>query len=237
MHILNGEFYGTEEELLNLVKDDVNNFFKITEKLQSYKIIQYMLKNITNEDIDNLSEENLKELVNIDTYMFERINNPSYNVCLHAVSRDGTMFESVQDKHKTKELCRKATQQYCYILEFIKPNQYLSKDEYKELLMMTVYVYGEAIRFVPPEYQSEELCTIALEYTPLAIQYICNPTVDQCIMAAKSTMFPNIVQFIPEHMYNSEEFIKALIDEGMFKQLEHINMYKVSCKQNGLTQG
>lgn len=225
-HVINGKIYSTDiDKLLNLIKKDVNNFFKIEEELITHGMYKYAIENISDEEFNNLSEEQLKQLLRRDPWLIKRINNPPYNICLYAVEF-GLAIEFVQDKYKTKELCQMAVRQSGKALKFIKPNQHISEDEYKELCMISVYYNGESIKHVPRKYQTEELCTIAIIKNEFALEWIHEPTIKLCIINIKIATDKNHakpIEFIPRHMYKSEEFIKALIDEGMFKELEYVN--------------
>jgi hypothetical protein len=136
-----------------------------------------------------------------------------------SVKEWGSSIALVRDEFITFELCKMAIYQDASALRGIKP-YLLTKDQYYELCLESVFQYGGNITYVPKEVQTQELADIAAESCCWAIEHILDEfkTYENCLSSVEQN--GQTIQFVPRSLIDEKMCIAAL--ESKFTCLEYI---------------
>ena len=160
---------------------------------------------------DVLNQEDLNRISAINTYGGRHLQNfkhenRTYDVCLAAVTKDGSAIEFVPIEFLTKEMYAAACKSDGMVLKLV-PEKYISASLCKD----AVSSKGGALQYVPEKYKTVQLCQIALKSYHSALAYIPEEmiTPEFCAKALKGKK-GDWVSSIPEKC-RSAEFFEELV--------------------------
>jgi len=145
------------ESVLTKQPFHMNKFDKkyITYEL-CLKIVASHGRNLEHIPVEFMTDELCTTAVYECTDALRYVKNPSKELIMYGISKDGDFLSLLDDKDKTYELC-----------------------------MQAVSTSGRAIKHVPYRFQTNEICEIAIDKYHFALDDIINPTDEVCIKAIK----------------------------------------------------
>jgi hypothetical protein len=168
------------DTLFNSIRGDVSNEIKE----YAVSVNGLLLKNIKNQTqtICNIAVmENCDayiyvdtEFLTVDLYKLALLQNvniienitQSEELCMYAIKLKASVIAKI--KNQTPKLCKMALRQDGYLLSKIK----IPLTE--EFCLIAVKQNGSALQYVPPKYQTYNVCKSAIKQNPSAKKYILN---------------------------------------------------------------
>lgn len=161
---------------------------------------------------NNNNQDELNRISAINSYGGRHLQNfkheyRTYNVCLAAVTKDGSAIEFVPIEFLTKEMYAVACKSYGMALKQV-PEKYKSATMFKDAVCSN----GLALQYVPEAKRTAQLCRLAVKNNHLAFAYVPKTvlTPEFCAKAMKGEK-TDWVSSIPDTL-RSKEFFEELID-------------------------
>ncbi|MDR3236749.1 MAG: DUF4116 domain-containing protein [Prevotellaceae bacterium] len=110
----------------------------------------------------------------LDNCILKDIDNPTPEVCLDAVRKNG--YELLYIKNPTPELCLEAVKQEAYVIRYIK-----RENQTVEMALEVVKKEGNLFQYIDSKCQTDEVCFTAIQNSHgWAIGYIENQKPEYC---------------------------------------------------------
>jgi hypothetical protein len=157
------------------------------------------------------TKEDIIDLIQKNAYYLEEIKDPTYEQCLTAVKRTGSVLQIVPKDFRIKELCIAAVHQDGWALKFVP--KLLQTDE---LCIVAVKSSGTAIYLVKD--QTPEIIEAALEDDTEALQYIKKQTMEMILKAIGK--FSEAITYLNENKQTIKVY--TAIFKKYYQSVEHL---------------
>lgn len=123
--------------------------------------------------------------------LLDKIDDPTYEMCLASVRRDGFSVRYAGKEMRTPELLEAAIGQAPAALLCLDRSE-----KTPDLCMKAVMGNGEALQYVPPELQTEEMRLAAVKQDPANLAFASDLSEAVCMEAVRQS--GNAIELIPE---------------------------------------
>jgi hypothetical protein len=120
----------------------------------------------------------LKKMIRHECNYLQMIKRQSIGLCLYAIVWNYKAFQLIKSYQLTDNIIKNALKINPRCLKYIKT---LSYQDY----LNAVSINGLCLEHVPEEYQTHELCMIAIKNNSASLQFIHNQTENMCLEAFK----------------------------------------------------
>ena len=170
------------------------------------------------------TESMCMKLLKDSIHVFKYIKNPTNEMRLYVVSKNGQYLEDIDPIDQTKDI----------IWEAIRQNEYAIKFATIQSEGMCKYIVrqsGYLLKFIKKENQTEEICEIACENNPIAIEYAEYQTLDICKKVLLDDM--KLFKYIKKITKEICKFA-IKIEPKMIRQIGEVTpeMYKIAIRQD-----
>jgi hypothetical protein len=130
----------------------------------------------------------LKQMLMYNYRFLKIIKRQSIGLCIHACNRNHYAFEFIL--HKSDRLINNILKKSPICIKYLQDLKY-------EVYLDAVKIDSKCIEYVPEQYQTEELCMIAVDKSPANLRFIINQSENICLKAiGNKYWYSDYIQYI-----------------------------------------
>jgi len=219
--------------------NDIHYAINIPECNYSYGLCLYLAKNFINAyDVISkqfLSDEIVMECLRNNLTIYTKLNEKyiSSEASQYVFSKNVNYYKYIPNNHKTIEM----TQKYMNCSSEFN-TKYIPIDHMQNVYIATNIVARDGLRLKDVEYKTKtmELCSIAVQNNPMAIQYVPINMLNREICLSALDKSKEVMKYIPSDMNITEDYIVRYPEMIGEIQMDKITpkMFEAVIKTNNL---
>lgn len=185
--------------------------------------------------LDSPPEDAILDLIEKKPTFIKEVKEPTYNMYLKAVSKNGYLLKDAPEEYHTEELCLAAIDDVPASVEHVK--------RMTQLIALTAVIKSwSCIKYIPEEFQNDEICNIAIKAYPLTLEHIKCQTLAMCKKAtdinpgaleyAKFQTSEMVDKCVKERPYLARYASKSLLSEELIFELIKKDPYQIENLDN-----